>query len=104
MNKNNPQKKTTKIIVLIAIIEAIAIVVAGIILIALGGFPNDFLSAGASEDTEASANSSGKDNENDTYYADEYDENYQLRHAPNMYVDWVSSSNYEGAYDAFIID
>jgi hypothetical protein len=75
-----------------------------VVLVSLGGFPYNSHSAGSSEDTGASANSSGKANENDTYFEGEYDESYRLRHAPNMYVDWVSSSDYVGAYDTFVID
>lgn len=114
MEHNNPQNRKSRTntvigILIMAIIGIIAVAVIAVVITKPSrGDNTDY--AKTNKDAQAVAD---KPNEEDI---DDYEESNEennlntdeaaskLRHAPNMYVEWVSTSDYEGAYDTFIID
>lgn len=114
MKGNVPQNKSRNILIIVIVaLSVIAMLGAVIFFVLPHFFPDDSYAsvdydnpdhADEDDDRDNSADGNSTNNYYDTYFEDEYDKNAQLRHAPNMYVDWVSTSDYSGSYDAFIID
>ena len=109
MKGNVSQKKRNHIIIILVVTLSVVAILGATIFFALPYFTTDDSYASVDSDNSSPVDEdddfeSYESNENDTYFEGEYDESYRLRHAPNMYVDWVSSSDYVGAYDTFVID
>lgn len=114
MEQKDNKTNFIKGILMIAVIVIIAVSVISVVLIN-DSSGDKSASSRSDKKTEAVADEDdiGKDNvddeqiESSDYTTDEEDtdeESVRLRHAPNIYVDWVSSSPYASSYDAFIID
>lgn len=106
MEENNVQKnKKNNLVIGILIIAIILIVaVATIAIVLINADSND-----KSDSKRANKNVEENENVDHDYYSDnsDYDDDAEedivrLRHAPNVYVDWLSDSSM--TYDAFIID
>ncbi len=105
------KKNNTNLIIGILIIAIIVIIATAVISILLIDSANEDKSdsAKANKTVEESENIDdddiNKNDYNDKDYNDDTEEDIvKLRHAPNVYVQWLSSSDYTSSYDAFVVD